>query len=274
MSQTNKSNFEIEDGSLYYEVTGDGFPLVLSHAAFLDCRMFDELVDLLVPHYQVIRYDMRGYGQSSPVKGPLCRRQDLASLLDHLGVTRAHLLGCSNGGEICLDLALENPQLAASLTLVGSTPSGFRMEGAPPPKLLEMMAAMQSGNLERVSELQIQIWLDSDSRQPDQVEPGLRLKALEMTRIPVKQNTFLAAGIQPLMPLDPPAVNRLEEVTCPVMITAGSLDHPEVLRAAAEMTARIPNSRQFIFNDCGHVPSYEKPEFFAEKLLGVLAEIQ
>lgn len=273
MSQTNSSYFEIEDGSLYYEETGDGFPLVLSHAAFLDCRMFDGLVDLLAPHFRVIRYDMRGYGKSSPVNGPVCRRKDLAGLLDHLGVTRAHLLGSSNGGEICLDLALEKPQLAASLTLVDSTPSGFRMEGAPPPKLLEMMAAMQSGDLERASELQIQIWLDSDSRQPDQVEPGLRLKALEMNRIPIEQNTFFTADVQPLTPLDPPAVIRLEEVTCPAMITAGSLDHPEVLRAAAEMTARIPNARQFIFKDCGHVPSYEKPEFFAEKLLGFLGEI-
>jgi len=274
MSQTNKSFFEVEDGTLYYEQTGDGFPLVLSHAAFLDSRMFDGLVDLLAPHYRVIRYDMRGYGQSSPVKGPLCRRKDLASLLDHLGVTRAHLLGCSNGGEICLDLALEKPQLAASLTLVGSTPSGFRMEGAPPPKILEMMAAMQSGNLEQASELQIQIWLDSDSRQPDQVQPGLRLKALEMNRIPINQNTFFTADVRPLTPLDPPAVNRLEEVTCPVLITAGSLDHAEVLRAAAEMTDRIPNARQFIFKDCGHVPSYEKPDLFAKKLLEFLGEIR
>lgn len=274
MSQTNKAFFEVEDGTLYYEQTGDGFPLVLSHAAFLDSRMFDGLVELLVPHYRVIRYDMRGYGQSSPVKGPMCRRKDLAALLEHLGVTQAHLLGCSNGGEISLDLALEKPQLAASLTLVGSTPSGFKMEGAPPQKILEMMAAMQSGNLERASELQIQIWLDSDFRRPNQVEPGLRLKALEMNRIPIQQNTFFTADVQPLTPLDPPAVNRLEEVTCPVMITAGSLDHAEVVRAAAEMTARIPNARQIIFTDCGHVPSYEKPELFAEKLLGFLEEIK
>jgi pimeloyl-ACP methyl ester carboxylesterase len=274
MSQTNKSFFEVEDGTLYYEQTGDGFPLVLSHAAFLDCRMFDGLADLLAPHYRVIRYDMRGYGQSSPVNGSVCRRKDLADLLDHLGVTRAHLVGCSNGGEICLDLALEKPQLAASLNLVGSTPSGFSMEGAPPPKLLEMMAAMQAGNLERASELQIQIWLDSDSRQPDQVDPGLRSKALEMNRIPITQNTFFIADVQPLTPLDPPAVNRLEEVTFPVMVTAGSLDHTEVLRAAAEMTARIPNARQLIFKDCGHVPSYERPDIFTEKLLGFLGEIQ
>jgi pimeloyl-ACP methyl ester carboxylesterase len=274
MNQTNKSFFEVEDGTLYYEQTGDGFPLVLSHAAFLDSRMFDGLVELLAPHYRVIRYDMRGYGQSSPVKGPMCRRKDLAALLEYLGVTQAHLLGCSNGGEISLDLALEKPQLAASLTLVGSTPSGFKMEGAPPPKILEMMAAMQSGDLERASELQIQIWLDSDFREPAQVEPGLRLKALEMNRIPIQQNTFFTADVQPLTPLDPPAVNRLEEVTCPVMITVGSLDHAEVVRAAAEMTTHIPNARQIIFKDCGHVPSFEKPELFAGKLLEFLGAIK
>ncbi|MBL8164111.1 MAG: serine hydrolase, partial [Anaerolineae bacterium] len=55
------------DGALYYEVAGAGETVVLSHAAFLDSRMFDEQWDVLAQRYRVIRYDMRGYGQSSAV---------------------------------------------------------------------------------------------------------------------------------------------------------------------------------------------------------------
>jgi pyruvate,water dikinase len=70
-------------------------------------------------------------------------------MLNALEVTRAHLVGCSNGGQICLDLALEQPQRVASLTLVGSTPSGFETQGTPPRYLLEMFEAVQRGDVER-----------------------------------------------------------------------------------------------------------------------------
>ncbi len=274
MSQTTKANLDLGDGHLYYEEAGEGMALVLSHAAFLDSRMFDAIWEPLAQHYRVIRYDMRGYGQSSPVKGPVCRRNDLIKLLDHLKVNRAHLMGCSNGGQICLDLALENPQLAASLTLVDSTPSGFTMAGAPPRYLFEMMDAVQNGDLERASELQIRIYLDSEFRQPEEVDPGLRQKALAMNQIPIKQNTFFLSDVQPLNPLNPPAITRMENVTCPALIVAGSFDHSEVLRAADEMTARIPHARKYIFEGCGHVPGYEKPEDFTKVLMNFLAEIK
>ncbi|HEX2993703.1 MAG TPA: alpha/beta hydrolase [Anaerolineales bacterium] len=273
MNKTKNGFFDLEDGRLYYELAGDGFPLVLSHAAFLDSRMFDEIWEPLAKHFCVIRYDMRGYGRSSPVNGPLCRRADLAQLLAYLDVTQAHLVGCSNGGQISLDLALEQPGLVSSLTLVDSTPSGFELQGAPPRYIYEMFDAVQSGSVERGSELQIRIWLDGEYREPEQVDPELRKKALEMNRVSVIPKTFLVADTQPVDPLDPPAVIRLEEVKCPVLIVAGSLDHPEVLRAADEMSARLPHARKVTLDGSGHVPSYEQPELFVQQLLEFLREV-
>src|SRR5512134_2907252 len=196
MIQTKREYLDLGDGQLYYEMAGNGFPLVLSHAAFLDSRMFDDVWEPLARRFCVIRYDMRGYGRSSPASGPLCRRADLARLLVHLGIETAHLVGCSNGGEISLDLALEQPGLAASLTLVDSTPSGFELQGAPPRYIYEMFDAVQSGDVERASELQIRIWLDGESREPKQVDPKLRKKALEMNRSFVAQKTFFIADTQ------------------------------------------------------------------------------
>lgn len=274
MIKTKKGYFDLEDGRLYYEVAGDGFPLVLSHAAFLDSRMFDDIWELLAKCFRVIRYDMRGYGKSSPANGPLCRRADLTQLLAYLGIEKAHLVGCSNGGQISLDLALEYPDLAASLTLIDSTPSGFELQGAPPRYIYEMFQAIQSGDIAHASELQIRIWLDSEHREPGQVDPRLRKKALQMNHVPVAQNTFLVADQQPVNPLDPPAVTRLEAVNCPTLIVAGALDHAEVLRAADEMAARIPHARKIIFEGTGHVPSYEQPEHFVRQLLEFLGEVK
>ncbi|HEX5942525.1 MAG TPA: alpha/beta hydrolase, partial [Anaerolineales bacterium] len=131
MTETNTGYIELGEGKIYYETAGDGFPLVLSHAAFLDSRMFDAIWEPLARQFRVIRYDMRGYGKSSPVNGPVSRRSDLEQLLQHLGISRAHWVGCSYGGELVLDLALEHPEQVASLTLVDGTPSGFELQGEP-----------------------------------------------------------------------------------------------------------------------------------------------
>ena len=274
MIQTKKGHFNLGDGQLYYEMAGKGTPLVLSHAAFLDSRMFDAVWEPLVKHFCVIRYDMRGFGQSSPVTSPLCRRDDLDQLLKFLEVTEAHWVGCSNGGQICLDLALEQPQRFKSLTLVGSTPSGFELHGEPPRYMLEMFETMQKGDINRSNELQIRIWLDGETRDPEQVDLKLRKKALEMNRIPVSQSTFFIADTQPLNPLNPPAITRLESVNCPTLVIAGALDHPEVLRAADEMARRIPNAQKAIIPSSGHVPSYEQPETFVKLLLNFLHSVK
>ena len=273
MIKTTESFFELEDGRLYYETAGKGMPLVLAHAAFLDSRMFDAVWEPLAKHFHVIRYDMRGFGKSSPVTGPLSRRNDLDSLLTHLEATDAHLVGCSLSGEIGLDLALEQPHRFKSLTLVGSTPSGFQLQGEPPRYILEMIAALQSGNFDHANELQIRIWLDGEHREAGQVDSTLRKNALEMNRIPVVQNTFFISDMQPANPLDPPAITRLESVKCPTWIVAGALDHSEVLRAADEMVKRIPDARKTIIESTGHVPSYEQPDTFVKLLMDFLSII-
>ena len=273
MIETTKSYFDLGDGQLFYETAGSGMPLLLAHAAFLDCRMFDAVWEPLAEHFHVIRYDMRGFGKSSPVRGPLCRRSDLDRLLTHLDLQQVHLVGCSMSGEIGLDLALEGPQRFKSLTLVGATPSGFQLQGEPPRYLMEMIGALQSGDIDRASELQIRIWLDSEHREPEQVDPTLRKNTLEMNRISVSQNTFFIADTQPLNPLDPPAITRLESVKCPTLVVAGTYDNSEVLRAADEMAERIPNARKALIESTGHVPSFEQPDTFVNLLLDFLSTI-
>jgi pimeloyl-ACP methyl ester carboxylesterase len=232
--------------------------------------MFDGIWETLVRQFRVIRYDMRGFGKSDPVTGPVCRRDDLTCLLDHLGISQAHLVGCSIGGEISLDLALERPGLVKSITLVDSTPSGFDMQGEPPRYLFEMFNAVQNGDVDHGSELQIRIWLDGQFREPDQMNIELRKKALEMNRNPVERKTFLIADTRPARPLTPPAITRLEDVKCPALIIAGSLENSEVLRAAKEMSTRIPGAKQIIMEGCAHVPAYEKPEVFLSHLMSFL----
>lgn len=261
------------DGKLYYEIGGEGNPetLVLNHAAFLDSGMWDEQWAVFTEHYRVLRYDMRGYGKSDPVDGPRTRRHDLYTLLQTLEITHAHLLGCSMGGELVIDLALEHPELATSLVVVSGTPSGFELQGEPPPYLFEMMAATQQGDIERASELQLRIWVDGPHRTPEQVDPQVRAWASAMNRSFVANGTWAIADLQPFNPLDPPAVRRLDEISTPTLIVAGTLDHAENLRAADVLSARIRGAKQIFIPDAAHVPNMEQPVLFNQVVLEFLA---
>ena len=220
--QTTAGHLNLDHGKLYYETAGEGEAVVLIHASFLDSRMFDAQWTTLAEQFRVIRYDMQGFGQSDPASGPLCRRENLRQLLNHLKIDQAHFVGCSNGGTIALDLLLEEPARALSLTVVGTTPSGFELQGAPPPEILAMFEAFQTGDTARVNELQTHIWFDGLSRHPGEVDRHLREQAMTMNKIPVEHRTFLVADMQPDRPLVPPALTRLEMVNCPVLVVAGA----------------------------------------------------
>ncbi|KKG13772.1 hydrolase [Methanosarcina sp. 2.H.T.1A.6] len=250
------------DGKLYYEIEGKGEVLVLIHAGFVDSRMWDGQWDAFIQHYRVLRFDMRGFGKSDPATGPVSRRQDLYRLLQELGIERAHVLGCSMGGEIAIDFTLEHPDMVLSLIVVSGTPGGFEMRGAPPSQLLEMLQALEQGDLNRVSDLQIRLWVDGSFRQPEQVDSRVRQRATEMNRIPVKNGTWAIADANPLNPLNPPATGRLGDLAVPALFMAGSLDNPEILRAADLLANEIKGAKKVLMSDTAHVPNMEKPAEF------------
>lgn len=270
MGKTLTGYVGLDDEKLYYEMAGDGDTLVLGHAAFVDSGMWDAQWNAFTQKYRVIRFDMRGYGKSDPVTGPRTRRYDLAQLLDHLRVERAALLGCSLSGEVMLDFVLEHPEMASALMVVSTVPSGFQMQGAPPPHVLEMIAAIQRGDTARASELQLRLWVDGPYRQPEQLNPIVRQHALEMNLAPVRLKTRLTADTQRLNPLVPPASTRLDAIHVPALIMVGALDHPEILRAADVMAEAIKGAKKQIFADSAHVPNMEKPEEFTQVVLGFL----
>jgi pimeloyl-ACP methyl ester carboxylesterase len=271
MRNTYQGTVTVGDGDLYYEATGSGEPLVLCHAGFVDSGMWDGQWQEFGQVFHAVRFDMRGYGQSGPAHGPVARRKDLEGLLDQLGLQRAVLIGCSMGGTTVLDFALEHPERAAALVLVSAVPGGFEMQGEPPADLLAMFAAMQQGDLAQVSELQLRLWIDGPFRQPEQVDRAVRQRAAEMNRIPVEHGTF-GIDIQPLAPLDPPAVTRLNEIHVPTLIVAGALDNSELLRAAEVMEQGIPQAKKVIIAGAAHVPNMEKPAEFNRAVLDFLTD--
>lgn len=268
---TENGSIEINGGKIWYEIAGQGPTVVLAHAGFVDSRMWDTQWEALTQHYRVVRFDMRGFGRSDSASGPISRREEFRQVLDGLGIDRAALIGCSLSGEVIIDFALEYPEKVTALVPVSALPSGFEMQGEPPRYLMEMMGAMQQGDLDLASELQLRIWVDGMYREPTEVDPSVRQHAADMNRIPVSRSTFFVADSEPVSPLDPPAVNRLAEITAATLVIAGSLDHPEILRAADWMTQQIPSAQKHIIDNAAHVPNMEQPGEFNRAVLVFLA---
>ncbi len=98
---------DVNGAHLYYEIAGSGQPLVPIHGHTLDTRMWDDQFELFSQQFQVIRYDMRGYGKSVPQShDSYAPADDLMALLKHLGLSHAHILGLSRGGGVAIDFAL------------------------------------------------------------------------------------------------------------------------------------------------------------------------
>lgn len=262
-----------EGHRIYTEEEGAGEAVLFSHADFVDGGMWGEMLSRTSSRFRAVSYDKQGYGRSDPATGPICRRRELELVMRGLGIPSAHLVGCSNGGQAALDLALERPDLVLSLTLVNSTPSGFTPEGEPPAELLEMIAAMQKGDSAVTSELQLRIWFDGPGRGSEDVDSGriaARAAAGRMNRKVVERGTFWIADATPAQPLSPPAIGRLREVRIPTLVVSGALDYAENRRASRLLAESMPRARQVEMSGCAHVPPLEAPGDFSGILMPFL----
>lgn len=253
---------------------GRGDLVLFIHADFVDSRMWDWTMSRLAAKRSVAAYDKTGYGASDRASGPMCRRMELADVVDAIGTAPVHLVGCSNGGQQALDYALERPGRVRSLCLVNSPPSGFVLRGAPPPELLEMMRASGEGRLDEANELQTRIWFDGPRRDPASLDAArLEARARAMNRIFIDNLTFPIADLEPLDPLSPPAAERLGDVAVPVLVVSGALDYDETRRASRLLADGIPGARFAEMEGCAHVPPLEDPRGFADLLEGFLSSL-
>lgn len=119
------------DIRLYYTQSGEGEPLFLLHGNGEDSMYFRQQIGALAGRYRVIAVDTRGHGHSPRGTAPFTLSQfadDLAELMDQLGICRAHLLGYSDGGNIAILFALRYPERVGRLILNGANlyPAGLK----------------------------------------------------------------------------------------------------------------------------------------------------
>lgn len=264
---------EFNDAKLYYETKGAGPAVVFVHAGIADSRMWDDQWDLFAERYQVVRYDTRGYGQTIGSDVSYSNRADLRAIMDHLGIDKAALIGCSRGGQISADTTVESPERVWALVTVGGGISGdipgIDWDSLP---RIEMDAfeeaerLIETGDWDAVAEAEAHAWVEGFYRTPDQVSKPMRDKVKAML---LQSYTHRDEGGQPIV-LDPPGSGRLDEISCPVLITYGDVDETATRLIGDYLAANIPGAQKYIFANSAHVPNMEHSEEFNRVVLAFL----
>lgn len=264
---------DINGAKLYYEVAGEGHPLVFLHAGIADLHMWDDQFSAFSDRYRVARYDHRGFGKSSAPAGPASISGDVYGMFTFFNIDKAYLVGCSMGGGAALDFTLAHPEMVDGLVLVGPGVSGAPdSDDGLKDTWDEIRAAAQAGDYDKANELELRIWVDGTGRTPDQVDPVFRAKASAMNRALYDHEAEMNA-IQ-WQPADPPAYPRLEHVNAPTLVIVGDRDVSDIQQIVDVLAARIPGAKKAVMRNTAHLPSMELPNEFNQMLGDFLSGLE
>jgi 3-oxoadipate enol-lactonase len=256
----------INGAHIHYERTGEGLPVVLLHAGVADHRMWDPQVRPFAQHFDVVRPDVRGFGQSElpPMRwSPIA---DLLGLLDELHLKPVHLVGCSMGAQIAIDFAIQHGERISKLVLVGPAVSGAEFGPKHPELFAEIEEADRAGDISAVNAAEMRLWLDGPRRPRGYVKEPLRALFLDMNGSNFQNDWKSAPTDDP----DPPAIERLHEITASTLVIVGDEDAPPIFDAVELLMEKVPHARKVVIHDAAHLPNLEHPEEFNSAVLGFL----
>ena len=242
---------EVRGQRLYYEDSGGpDVPIVLGHGFLMDSDMFGPQVAALGARRRVITWDQRGHGRTAWDGDPFTywdSADDLAALLDHLGIEQAVVGGMSQGGFVALRFALRYPGRAKALILIDSQ-SGLEdpekvsqydamhevwVGSGPSDQLLDMVAAIIVGNHAPESAAWIAKW-----------------KAMDPAMLTPIYRTLIDRD---------DVTSRLSEIKVPVLVVHGTDDVAIDMSVAEDMCARLADCRLVKIPGAGHASNETHP---------------
>jgi pimeloyl-ACP methyl ester carboxylesterase len=251
---------------LYWELNGEkGDPLVLVHGSWGDHHTWEFIVPLLERSFRVLTYDRRGHSQSEQPSGQGSIREDvsdLESLIEHLYLVPAHILGNSFGGSIVLRLANERPELFRSI-LIHEPPLFGVVEDPTAEKPLKDTLEHIGAVIEKLEVGQMEI----GSRlfmETVAIGPGAWEEFPEEVRqrIILNASTYLDEIRDPEWPqVD---LKKLDNLSVPTLLTKGDESPPSLLFIADKLEQALPQAQTQTLKGAGHIPQSTHPEEYVE----------
>jgi 3-oxoadipate enol-lactonase len=240
--------------------------VALIHAGIADSRMWHPQLESFAGAHRVIAPDLPGFG-ATPERETVDYRTFIRSAMDVAGMQRAAVVGTSLGGRVALELALESPERVSALVLVGPGIDGHEWSEEVRAFGEEEETALERGDLDAAVDANLRLWLAGPRRSLDDVDSEMRELVDDMQR-----NAFALQQNRDVMfvPLEPPASQRLAEVSVPTLVVTGDEDVSDIHVIADKLAAEIPGARRATIADAAHLPNLERPDEFERIVLTFL----
>jgi pimeloyl-ACP methyl ester carboxylesterase len=256
----------IDGAAIEYDVRGDGEPLLLLHAFPLGLFMWDAQVEALAATHRVVRFDARGFGGSSAAGGPLTMERiadDGAALLDHLGIDKAVVGGCSMGGYAAFAFVRRHPQRLAGLVLQDTR------AGADTAEARANRATLAAKVLAEGASAAVDAFLPKLVGETTHRERPAVL-ALLQERILATPPQAIANALHGLA-ARADSRETLPTIAVPTLVLVGAEDVLTPPPEAVTMAAAIPRARLDVIPAAGHLANLESPDAVNGALRAFLA---
>jgi pimeloyl-ACP methyl ester carboxylesterase len=229
MSENQTGYAKIGALRMYYEVHGQGRPLVLLHGGgSTAATSFGAIIPRLARTHRVIAPEQQGHGHTADIDRPLTFEQmadDTAALLAQLGVGEADVLGFSNGGVVAMQLAIRHPRLVRRLIIASSY---FEHAAMPP-----------------------EFWQGFDHASPANMPAVLRDAYLKVAPHPEGLAEMIAKTVAMMKGFEDWPESTLRSIAVPALVIVGDADIMSV-ESAARMARILPHAELAVFPGSAH----------------------
>ncbi|GAA1678031.1 alpha/beta fold hydrolase [Fodinicola feengrottensis] len=260
---------DVPGGYLYYQQHGQGQDVLLLNAGLTDLRMWDTTVAWLADIARVTTFDYRDTGLSAQSDGPFSELDDIAAVLDAVGVSRATLVGVSDGGRQALAFAHQHPDRVAKVCAVGASfgefPDPTAAEAAAREKMRAHFAKVEE--LLRTEGTRAAATWDVDGWCPA-LNPDDRRRLIGWA---VANDRILLMETAHGMELDPPVKTRFAEIVPPIAVFTGGRDFDGTQLWARRLADQAKEATLLVVPEADHSPIFSVPERFERFLRDALA---
>jgi 3-oxoadipate enol-lactonase len=272
---------EHNGASLYYEVHGEGEPLLCIMGLGGNIHFWEFQIPAFAEKYRTIAFDNRGAGRSSKPAGPYTMQQladDAIAVLDAVGVTRAHVIGISMGGMIAQDLVLRYPERVGALVLAATFArpddstrrigdQGSAQTGAPSPMQMLRGTNIDTSQLDPKKMFRFMMSMILTPEFIEREKPWLRGLLEKAQAYGFSMDAFLAQ-VSAIMNHD--AAERLKQVQKPTLVITGSADILVPPHHSDELAQLIPGAQLLKIEGGTHGFNVERKEEFNRAVLEFL----
>ncbi len=240
---------------MYYEIAGEGPPLLLIYGLAGRGKSFLHQIPVLAEHYQVISFDNRGIGETDQPEAAYTIPQmadDAAGLLDALGIESAYVFGISMGGMIAQELVLRHPGKIRKLVL-GCTHSGRKHCTPSPQWVTDIFKSLPGKPRAQVVNECVPF---NYSPYTQEHHPEIIESLYEVSVKNLQRGYAYANQLSAVYNFD--AYDRLPEIQTPTLVVTGTDDVLIPPENSREIAKRIPGAQLIEFERAGHL-------FFAER---------